>query len=175
MPDSIKNSEGIRVLNANSDESGNAGILIGKTDSSIDMTGMYARITLSVLSKDTSAADVSVILGSTEARAEFFTSVDCNTSVSILCDMTEYTGAGKIDYASVIVRGVPDACAQIQKIELCSDSLTEEQLVQKYESVEEAGHSPLIYALIAIAGAVTVIVFILLMKKQHPKDKDDRK
>lgn len=175
MPASEKSSDGVRVLSADSNESSSAGILVGKAETIIDMTGMTARITLNVLSDVSESADISIILGSGEARAEFYSKVDCNTSTSLLCDMAEYPGAGKIDYAAVIVRSVPDATAQIEKIELCSESLSEEQLFQKYESTIEAQRSPLIYVIISATGVITVGIFLILVKKQHSKDKGERK
>lgn len=175
MPASTKNSNGIRVLSADSDESDSAGILIGNTKTSIDMTGLTARVTLNILSEVSDNADISILFGSGEERAEFYANVDCNSPVSLLCEMTEYTGAGKIDYAAIIVRNVSDCTAQIEKIELCSQNLSEDQLTQKYESTIEEERSPLLYVLIGAMCAVTAVVFVILVKKQYSKGKSERK
>lgn len=175
LPASTKGNGGIRVLSAESDGDGGAGILIGKTQTGVDMTAMTARISLSVLSEASESAQISVLFGSGEARAEFYADVACNAPVSLLCDMTQYAGAGKIDYAAVIVRGVPDATAQIEKIELCSEDLSNDQLLQKYETATEAQRSPLIYVVIAVTGVVTAGIFLILVKKQHSKSKGENK
>lgn len=168
-PISAKGSFGTRVLFAGAAENGGAGILIGKTDSPVNMKDLVAKVTFCVTSKMAEKAEISLIFGSGNRRAEFSAVAECNSNCFVLCDMSDFSGAESIDYVSLIVRNAPDGGAELSKIELCSEDLTDEELKTAHKRGGEEEHDPILYALIIIVAAVTVTVFSVLMRKQKRK------
>lgn len=148
-----------------------AGILIGKTESTLDLSDVYAKVSFQVFSDAAKEADVTVIFGSGETRAEFSSKVECNKPISLLCDMTKFAGSESVDYASLIVRSDGTAGAKISKIELCSSTKTSEELKGRFDKAKADGHDPLLYIIIIFVIAATVTVFSILFKNQISKRK----
>ena len=166
-PITARGSGGGRVLLASKPAlSSDAGILIGKITSPKDLSKVSAGITLNVLSDSAKAADVSLIFGSGESRAEFSASVSCNEKATLYCDMSAFGGASKIDYVALIVRGGDDLRAEVSKVELFSDKKNSEALSAEFSDAVPEEHDPVLYAVVIIAAAVTVAVFSALLRKQ---------
>ncbi|MBQ4067465.1 MAG: hypothetical protein IJD22_07475, partial [Clostridia bacterium] len=175
-PITAKGENGERVLRAdNSDISKSAGILICRTEAPLDMTGVSARFTLSVESDTANFAEIALILGSGESRAEFSATVECNKKTSLTCDLQDFEGARSIDYAAIIVRGGEGASATVSHVELCSKELTDEEMSLRFSSERPSPHNPLLYAVIIFTAAGTVTVFSVLIKKQtsHKKKEEN--
>lgn len=158
---------GDRVIRAERAESlGGSGILICRTEPSLDLSGLSARVTLTVSSETQASTRVCVVFSGGDTRAEFTATVPCNERVSLLCDLSAYEGAKKTDYAAVVVDGATDAAAELSKIELCSDTLDSEALKARFTTAGDHTYDPLLYATVIIVAAVTVIVFAALLKRQ---------
>jgi len=174
-PFTAKGEAGGRVLMAqNTGASDGSGILICRAEPSLDLSGLSARFTLSVSSETAKSADVSIIFGSGDSRAEFTASVLCNAETALVCDMSEFAGAGKIDYASVIIRGGVDADVRVSKVEMCSDTLDSEALEARFYKESADIHRPILYAALVFIAAGTVAVFSALAKKRRRVRKGER-
>lgn len=166
-PFTASGEKGERVLRAESAGSlSGAGILICRAQPALDLSGLYSKVTLTVSSKEAATAQIVVIFSSGESRAEFFATVNCNEKTSLICDLSSFEGAKKVDYAAVVVRGGADAAAELSKIELCSDTVESEALRERFAAAVVPVHNPLLYAAIILLAAVTVTVFAALVKKQ---------
>ncbi len=171
-PVTAKGEKGQRVMMVEgSGLSEGAGILIGKTDTSLDLSDVCARVSFSVVSAEAKTADVTVIFGSGETRAEFIATVECNKATSLVCDMKDFAGSESVDYAALIVRSQQNAGANVSKIELCSSSESSEALEAKFRPPMADEHDPLLYIIIIFVMAGTVTVFSVLLKKQISRKK----
>ncbi len=175
-PVSTRGSFSGRVLLSTAGKSSTgAGILIAPAKKSINMENTVARVRLSVFSKSAETADISVIFGSGDSRAEFSAVIPCNAESVLLCDMATFPGATNVDYSAIIVRGVADASAEISKVELCSTKLSHEEMKEKYAQVPEIEHRPLLYVTVIFIAAFTVTIFSVLLKSRKHQKKVERK
>ncbi len=169
-PVTAKGQNGGRVMMAESSGvTEGAGILICRTDFPLDLSDIGVRVSFSVMSEKLSEAEVTVIFGSGETRAEFFADVECNKEISLVCDMKEFSGGANVDYAALIVRGDESTEAHVSKIELCSNSKSNEVLEEQFSPAAPEEHNPLLYVIIIFLMAGTVTVFSVLWKKQSLK------
>ncbi|MBE6587401.1 MAG: hypothetical protein E7647_03185 [Ruminococcaceae bacterium] len=173
-PITAKGDGGNRVMMAKSSGlAEGAGILICRTEASLNMSDVCARVSFSVASETAKAADVTVIFGSGESRAEFSATVECNKPTSVICDMKEFPGGANVDYAALIIRGDAECTASLSKIEICSPRLDSSELEARYAPDIPEEHNPLLYAIIIFVAAGTVMVFSVLWKNQSSRKKDN--
>lgn len=167
-PVTVKGVDKTRVLMAQTQSGSDAaGVLIGKLPYSVDMSKLYARVTLNVLSDKADEAVVTVVFGSGEARAEYTVTVPCNSRQEILCDMYDFSEAAFVDYSAITVRGAKNASVQLSKIELCSTTKDEAALEERVMREETAAGNPVLYAVIIGGAAVTVAIFAVLVRKKR--------
>ncbi len=166
-PESAKGDAGGRILRSFcTDDSTAAGILIGKLDTKTDMNGLSALLELCVKSEDRETADVSIIFGGGNARAEFSATVECNAPVSLFCDMSAYSQSSATDYCAIIVRGAKSPEIQVSRISLCSNEQSDEELQKVFLTTAEKETNPLLYASVITLCALTVTVFSILFRKK---------
>lgn len=171
-PVSAKGKYSSRALFSAIEENG-AGILIARLNTPLDASDTSVRITLSISSKAAESAEISLIFGSQNARADFSATAKCGSVTTLVCDMKDFSGANSIEYAALIVKGVPDAEAELSMVELCSTKLTAEEIELKYSQEDTFEHHPILYAIVIFIAAGTVTVFSLLLKKKKTVKKEN--
>lgn len=157
-----------RVLSAKSAEkSAGDGVLIGKFISPVDMSNLYARVSLNVLSEKSETAQVTVIFAGGDLRAEYTAQVKCNKPSEILCDMYSLPASSLIDHAALIVRGAEGAEVQLSRVDLFSTTKDDAMLYDQLKPVYEKEENPAFYGAVIISAAVTVAIFSVLVRKKR--------
>lgn len=92
-----------------------------------------------------------------------------------VCNMSQFAGASKTEYAAIIVKGAEGASLNLSKVELCSLSAERHELEARLNGGTQSSADPLFYVFIIVLAAVTVIVFTLLSRRKNTRRVSDRK
>jgi len=150
-------------------QSEGAGVLVGRLETPADMTGLCAAVSLNISSDTLEEATIEIIFGSGEERAQYKSTVPCNQSTTLYCDLSEYSGSSKIDFAAVILRSDSTDEIRISNIELYSKTESSTALTERFAKEESEQANPLLYASVILTAAITVALFSVLMRKQKEK------
>lgn len=169
-PETAKDEEKRFLSSHLTEQSEGAGVLVGRLKTPADMSGLCAAVTLCVSSTSTENANIAIIFGSGEERAQYEASIPCNKTTTLYCDLEEYTGAGKIDFTAVILRSDSSEEIRISGIDLCSQTANDASLDERFANKETDPGNPLLYASVILTAAITVALFSVLLRKQKEKE-----
>lgn len=168
---------GGRALTVASDptDSG-AGIIVCRLASPVNMADLSVRFTMSVSDIPSGGAvDITLVLGGGDYRAEFSAIAENSDMTEYVCNMSQFAGASKTEYAAIIVKGAEGASLNLSKVELCSLSAERHELEARLNGGTQSSADPLFYVFIIVLAAVTVIVFTLLSRRKNTRRVSDRK
>lgn len=168
---------GGRALTVASDpNSSGAGIVVCRLASPVNMSDLSVRFTLSVSGiRDGDTADITLVLGGGDFRAEFSANAENSDMTDYVCNMSAFAGASKIEYAAIIVKGAAGAALNLSKVELCSLSAERHELESRLNGGTQRSADPLFYVSVIVLAAVTVVVFTLLSRKKNTRRASDKK
>ncbi len=159
-----------RVLQSRLESTGNrAGILLCWLDQPLDLTDSSVKLSFGLYDIPEEGADISVIFGSGDSRAEFSLTAEQNAALTATCNLKDFSDAAKVEYIAIILRSDSNPLLEVSKIELCSNEKTFEQLqlLAKGAEKEEKQPHPAFYFIIVIMTAATVIIFSMLERKNN--------
>ena len=171
---------GGRALQATiSQGSKEAGILVCWLKNSLDLTSVFeAEVAFCLAdsgsgfavkqSQNMRKAEISVIFGSGEERAEYFATVDVGRNYTLSCDLSKFNHSFAVDYVAILVRGADGVDAQLYKMSACSDTYTDEELAEKLSPTAAKITVPPAAAIASvIMAAATVAIFAALVRRKR--------
>ncbi len=156
-----------RALTAvNESGAGKAGILNCRLASPVNMTNTSLKITVGITGTGSEPADITVIAGGRDLRAEFSAIAEYGAQTELICNMSGFSGAANIDYVAIIVRSEAQSATELSCIKLCSLTVPQQELKARLGGETVSGVTPVFWAAVIVLAAVTVTVFILLSRKR---------
>lgn len=166
---STRSAFGQRALTASYSGLDKAGILICRIQSPVNMTDTSLKITLGLDGDGDRPADIDVIVGGRDLRAEFSANAEYGRQTELICNISAFSGSANVDYVAIIVRGSQNCTAELSQVELCSLTLPQQELEARLGSEPIVGGNPMFWAAIIILSAVTVTLFIFLSRRRTGK------
>ena len=114
--------------------SGNILCVSGRTD---DLHyAPYVVYTMQITSQleSTSEAELVFVFGSGDTRAEYSATVPTGVPLEILCDLSSFAGAERVDFAAITVRSASSVTLDIERITCYSRQSSSEELARLYRS-----------------------------------------
>lgn len=146
-----------------------AGILLCWLNQPLDLTDSSVKFSFGLYDVPAEGADISIIFGSGDSRAEYSLTAEQNAILTATCNLKDFSDTAKVEYIAVILRSDSNPLLEISKIELCSNTKSTEQLqlLAKGDEKEEKQLHPAFYFIIVIMTAATVIIFSMLERKNN--------
>lgn len=163
---SRSNFDGRALAAVNESGAGKAGILICRLASPVNMTNTSLKITVGITGTGSEPADITVIVGGRDLRAEFSAIAEYGKQTELICNMSGFSGAANIDYVAIIVRSEAQSVTELSSIKLCSLTVPQQELKARLGSETDSGAAPVFLAALIVLAAVTVTVFILLSRRR---------
>lgn len=131
--------------------------------------------------ESTDTAEIVFVFGSDDARAEYALTVPVGTPITVLCDLSDYSGAANVSSAAILVRAASPVTLDVSRIQCMSDTLTTDELTAHLSTSivggTADGNAPftlsLPQAVIVLTLAVsTFSVFALLSRRENSRKKN---
>lgn len=159
-----------RVLQSRLESTRNrAGILLCWLDQPLDLTDCSVKFSLGLYDVPADGADISIIFGSGDSRAEYSLTVEQNSVFTATCSLKDFSDAAKVEYIAMILRSGSNPLLEVSKIELCSNEKSAEQLQLSVKGAEKEKKQlhPAFYFIVVMMTATTVIIFSMLERKNN--------
>lgn len=160
------------------DGSGSAGITLRNFSHSVDFTDISSvEFTISLInnasadseSDDESNDSVVFVVGNSETRAEYYVDdLEYGVEYTLTCPLDGYDTRSITDYIGIMVYSDTNVTLELSRVNVCSDTLSAEELSELFETQTSGDNTDVNYRLIflfsGVVAAITVTIFVLLTK-----------
>ena len=141
----------------------------------LDFTFAVERSAASSSDTPAAQADVILVIGTDEWRAEYSASVPLGEIVTLSCSLTGYAYRHAVDYIGIMVYADEEVVLDLASAASSSDVLTAEDMAAMFTPASEEVYGDLAAAAVILGTAAAAAVIILILLTHRVREEDERR